>query len=428
MLSVHQHWDPLKVCAVGRCYPPEFFDYIQNRKVREVFHRIAEETEEDYQKLISVLEKFDVKVIRTDITDNPEDYRRSNGSMKSPPMVPRDYTAMIGNKFFLPGKDFGKNIDIEFELSSIMGTSSLKVGSMSDFHKDLLSYVYDLTFPGRPVSPAGQAMLMKTVRGMKEGNVRKILEAIDTEDLKNVIFQGYTNTIGKTIKYTHDDRTYPYKTLEKFVKDNGNEIVYDQYINTASTIRVGKDLFFALGNIVTKMKEDTFMNKWKKLFPDYNIHPVSIPGHSDGNLCPVKPGLLVSLQDAKTYADTFPDWEVVTLENQSWNKVKPFLDKKAKTRGRYWVPDADESFYDFVNEWMDDWVTYVEETVFDVNMLVIDEKNVVCNNVNKKVFDAFERHGITPHIVNFRHRYFWDGGLHCITSDIDRHGSRNNYF
>ena len=145
-------------------------------------------------------------------------------------------------------------------------------------------------------------------------------------------------------------------------------------------------------------------------------------------MCAVKPGLIISLRDPKNYIDTFPDWEVVTLENESWDKVKPFMDRKKKTRGRYWVPDADESFYDFVNEWMDDWVTYVEETVFDVNMLVIDEKNVICNNVNEKVFDAFERHGVTPHIVNFRHRYFWDGGLHCITSDIDRDGTRNNYF
>ena len=78
MFSVHQHWDPLKVVAVGRCYPPEFFNYIQNEKTRGVFHRIAEETEEDYQKLISVLEKFNVKVIRTDITDNPEDYKIEN--------------------------------------------------------------------------------------------------------------------------------------------------------------------------------------------------------------------------------------------------------------------------------------------------------------------------------------------------------------
>lgn len=374
------------------------------------------------------MERFDVNVIRTDISDNPEDYRRSNGSMVSPPMVPRDYTAMVGDKFFMPGENFGKNIDIKWELKSIMNTSSLKMNSISDFHKDLLKYVYDLTFPGRPVSTVSQSMLLKTLEGMKTGGVRDILQAIDTEDLKNVIFQGHTNTIGKISKYVHDDKTYPYRTLEKFVKDSGNEIVYDQYINTASMIRLGKDLYFALGNIVSKLNEDNFMKKWRKLFPEYNIHPISTPGHADGVLCPVKPGLLVSLKGEEKYEESFPGWEVVTLDGQSWNKVRPFLNKKKKAAGRYWVPDADESFYDFVNEWMDDWVTYVEETVFDVNMLVIDEKNVVCNNINKKVFDAFERHGITPHIVNFRHRYFWDGGLHCITSDIDRHGTRKDYF
>lgn len=428
MLSVHQHWDPLKVCAVGRCYPPEYFNYIQNSKVRGVFHRIAEETEEDYQKLISVLEKFDVKVIRTNISDNPADHMRFNGTMMPPPMVPRDYTAMIGNNFFLPGKNFGKNIDIELELKSLMSISSSNMRNVPDFHKELLQYVYDLTFPGRPVSSVTQAMLLKSLSGIKEGSVKTILQGIDTEDLKNVIFQGHTNTIGKTSKYVHDDKTYPFKTLEKFVKDNGNDIVYDQYINTASTTRVGKDLFFSLGNIINKINEDNFVKKWKKLFPNYNIHPVSIPGHGDGSFCPVKPGLIISLKDPEFYKDTFPGWEVVTLKGESWNKVKPFMKKKLKTRGRYWVQDAGDSFYDFVNEWMDDWVTYVEETVFDVNMLVIDEKNIICNNVNKKVFDAFERHGITPHIVNFRHRYFWDGGLHCITSDIHRDGERKDYF
>jgi len=426
MLSVHQHWDPLKVCAVGRCYPPEYFNYIQNSKVRGVFHRIAEETEEDYQKLISVLEKFGVKIIRTDITDNPEDYKRPNGTMISPPMVPRDYTAMIGNKFFLPGKNFGKNIDIEFELKSLMMSSSLAMKRLPDLHKDLLQYVYDLTFPGRPVSPTSQAMLLKSLRGMKEGSVRKLLEGVDTEDLKNVIFQGHTNTIGKTSKYVHNDKTYPFRTLEKFVKDNGNEIVYDQYINTASTTRVGKDLFFALGNIINKVNEENFVRKWKKLFPDYNIHPVSIPGHGDGSFCPVKPGLILSLKGPEFYKDTFPGWEVVTLEGEGWHKVKPFMEKKLKSRGRYWVPDADDSFYEYVNEWMDDWVTYVEETVFDLNMLVIDEQNVICNNVNEKAFDAFERYGVTPHVVNFRHRYFWDGGLHCITSDISRVGEQKS--
>ena len=427
MLSVHQHWNPLKVCAMGRCYPPEFFNYIQNLKTRDIFHRIAEETEEDFQKITSVLEKFDVKVIRNDITDNPEDYKRANGSMKSPPMVPRDYTAMIGNRFFMPGKNFGKNIDIEWELKSILNTSPLLMNKVSDLHKDILRYVYDLTFPGRPVSPINQAMLLKNLT-KRTGMSRTLLEVIDVDDLKNVIMQGHTNTIGKVTKYEHDDKTYPYKTLEKFLKDNGTEIVYDQYITSANITRLGKDLLFGLGNIITKLNEKNFVNKWEKLFPDHNVHPISIPGHCDGSFTPVKPGLILTLNADDHYMKTFPGWDVVSLKGESWAKVKDFTKKKRKSRGRYWVADAGDSFYDYVNEWMDDWVTYVEETVFDINMLVINESNVIVNGFNKIAFDAFERHGVTPHIVNFRHRYFWDGGLHCITSDIDREGEQEVVF
>ncbi len=422
MISVHQHWDPLKVCAVGRCYPPEYFNYIQNLKTRDVFHRIAEETEEDFQKLISLLKKFDVEIIRTDLSDNPDDYVTSSGRMRYPPMVPRDYTAMIGSKFYMPGENFGKNINVDEEIRNILFSKS--INQVTDIGKDILNYVYDITFPGRPVSPTTQAMLLRSVT--KNKNYTELLHAIDTEDLKNLIIQGHTNTIMKAGRYEHDDKIYPFKTLEKFLKDNGTEIVYDQYINTANVTRVGKDLFFGFNNIISKIGEDRFMKKWKKLFPGYNIHPLSIPGHHDGVYCPVKPGLIISLREPDFYKDTFPGWEVVYLEGESWDKVQPFLDKKKKTSGRYWVANAGDDFYDYVNEWMDDWVGYVEETVFDVNMLVINESNVIVNNYNEKAFDAFERHGITPHIVNFRHRYFWDGGLHCITSDISREGEQKS--
>jgi hypothetical protein len=54
--SVYQHWDKLKVCIVGRSYPPEFYSYITNPRVRNVMERIAIETEEDFQKLIKLLE------------------------------------------------------------------------------------------------------------------------------------------------------------------------------------------------------------------------------------------------------------------------------------------------------------------------------------------------------------------------------------
>jgi hypothetical protein len=161
-----------------------------------------------------------------------------------------------------------------------------------------------------------------------------------------------------------------------------------------------------------------------------DLHIVNTGGHSDATYCPVCPGLIISLYDVPTYADTFPGWEVVYLPGQSWAMVKDFLQLKKKNGGRWWIPgfEHNQDVVDTVERWLGHWTGYVEETVFDVNMLIIDPKNVIVFNYNKQVFDALDRYGITPHIVPFRHRYFWDGGIHCVTSDLHREGTIQDYF
>ena len=67
MFSVYQHWDPLKVCIVGRSYPPEFYSWITKPVVRSLFEQIAIETEEVYQNLINKLQSFGVEVLRPDL-------------------------------------------------------------------------------------------------------------------------------------------------------------------------------------------------------------------------------------------------------------------------------------------------------------------------------------------------------------------------
>ena len=64
MYSVYQHWDSLRVCIVGRSYPPEFYSWITVPHVRSLFEKIAIETEEDYQNIIKKLEEFGVEVLR----------------------------------------------------------------------------------------------------------------------------------------------------------------------------------------------------------------------------------------------------------------------------------------------------------------------------------------------------------------------------
>ena len=68
------------------------------------------------------------------------------------------------------------------------------------------------------------------------------------------------------------------------------------------------------------------------------------------------------------------------------------------------VQSYDDDLVNYIDKWLYHWVNYVEETVFDVNMLVIDKNNVICSNYNEKVFKKFDEYGITPHVVNFRHQ------------------------
>ena len=69
----------------------------------------------------------------------------------------------------------------------------------------------------------------------------------------------------------------------------------------------------------------------------------------------------------------------------------------------------------------------MEETVFDVNVLMVNEETMICNNYNKALFKQFTAAGIEPIVVPNRHRFFWDAGWHCVTLDIRRAGSQEDY-
>ena len=198
--------------------------------------------------------------------------------------------------------------------------------------------------------------------------------------------------------------------------------------STATICRVGKDLWWDTEKHVT----EPTIEKYKKIWEDkgFRVHISKRGYHSDGSFCVVKPGCIVSLHDIQDYKTEFPGWDVLYLPDQSWSKVNPFLKMKHKVGGRWWLKgeEHNDELIQFVNTWLTDWVGYVEETVFDVNMLSIDQNTIICNNYNKDVFAHFKKHKVEPIIFNFRHRYFWDGGIHCITQDLYREGTQEDYF
>tara|TARA_B100000508_G_scaffold50374_1_gene39142 strand:+ start:167 stop:1477 length:1311 start_codon:yes stop_codon:yes gene_type:complete len=428
--TVHQHWDPLKVCAVGRSFPPEFYRKIDNPKVRSVMERIAIETEEDYQKLIKILEKFNVKVLRTDVSDNVEDYVNCNsqGIVDSPPpMCPRDHSIMIGDTFYMPGSDYATNYSVDETMSAVI--HHIQQYSDSKTCK-MAKVILNSIDPDNTMSDKGA--LMKMRNKFKQGSLWHHTKAlVNVDDLRELIIQSHTQTIGSNIKFPNNKKVYAWESIRKWCNENKVPVKYDQYLSGATTFRVGKDLMFGNVNMIDGMFIDSYKKKWAELFPDYRRHTENVASHIDGLFHPVKPGLIITSAPKERFKESFPDWEVVKVsQKESWQNIDGFLEIKRKNKGRWWIPgeENNEDLYDFIENWLNHWVTYVEETVFDVNMFVIDQKNVIVNGYNEKVYDAFERHGITPHPLPLRHRFFWDGGLHCITTDMSREGEQVDYF
>tara|TARA_B100000287_G_scaffold129065_1_gene121157 strand:- start:638 stop:1687 length:1050 start_codon:yes stop_codon:yes gene_type:complete len=336
MFKVNQNWSPLKVCAVGQSYPPDYYNRIKSTRLRSQFRRIAEETEEDYQGIIAVLEQFNVEVIRPEVVIPPDDKWVRPAKL----MNPRDQFAMCGDTF-LPYR-----IDDEGKV-----------------HRD--------------------------------DGWEPVYERIDQE---------------------------------------GNKQVSDlllRYLPSSGLWCCGKDVYFGAFKDVAERfeKEDEFAEFMLNHLPKKRHHLVHTDGHVDGCFKPVKPGLIFSIMDMEPYTKTFPGWEVVYFENESWHKMDKWCTFRYASRvGSWYLDNSDEEIQNFVNVWLRDWVGHAAETVFDVNSLTINEENIIVNQANPLMLDACKRHGIKAHICPLRHRYFWDGGIHCSTADLDREGEEQDYF
>jgi hypothetical protein len=241
----------------------------------------------------------------------------------------------------------------------------------------------------------------------------------------------YMAMIGNVF-YHHCQDSNQYQHIIETIRQQNNLVVSDfcdrYWVSGSNVTPVGRDLYF--GTPDYKSNIDQFALQVQQQFRTTRNHIINTGGHSDATFCPVTPGLIFSVEENISYDDTFPGWEVVRLTNTGWAAIPEFKKLKQQNRGRWWIPgfETDQSVIDTVEQWLGHWAGYVEETVFDVNMLIIDPKNVIVFNYNKTVFDALDRYGITPHVVPFRHRFFWDGGIHCVTSDLHREGVMQDFF
>ena len=216
--------------------------------------------------------------------------------------------------------------------------------------------------------------------------------------------------------------------IEKLVPKEEIVDFYKEYkvsVHAPTFTQIGIDVYVDTMEISAELEE-----KIKQRWPQLRWHQVRIGGHNDAVYHPFKPGAIMSLFNVQQYQETFPGWDVLYLPDASWSAASPFLQLKDKNQGRWWLPgeENNDEFTGFVERYLGHWVGYVEETVFDINSLMINENTICVNRYNEQAFEFFKKHKVEPIVVPFRHRWFWDGGLHCITLDTLRDGGPEDYF
>ena len=168
----------------------------------------------------------------------------------------------------------------------------------------------------------------------------------------------------------------------------------------------------------------------------HDVKMKNMVSHTDAVFATLKPGLLLLAENSTTVAKELESWDIIKVSKEQKLSAGTRFQKFRHTKHEY-IKDVsyafedskynDERWFTFLNTWFTSLMGYSEETYFDVNCLVVDEENVIFSSYNKEIFKQLEKRGINPIVCRWRHRLFWDGGIHCITLDLKRKGNRERY-
>lgn len=189
--------------------------------------------------------------------------------------------------------------------------------------------------------------------------------------------------------YTFDDLKQP--TLRN------DEIIFD----AANVVRIGRDLLFQISNSGNEMGF-----RWLKsvLEPEYRVHALKhlySYAHMDSTIIPLRPGLVLLNSSRVTPAncpEIFKSWDkiyfndVVEIPSELPNGVSPC------------------------------------SPYIGFNLLSLNEQLVVVDENQKPLMKELKRHGIESLPMKMRHSRTLSGGFHCVTLDLKRRGTLENYF
>ncbi len=417
-INSYNGWDPLKQVILGNIYKPEFFEDLPDPRTRDLMQQLLYETHEDLDNIQKTMEDLGVDVVRTPSNATMV----SNLSTIGNGEIPEHTTVM---EWWESEKDTGKKLNGIPKPCLAPRDMFITMGDKLLYTCGYIGMPADL----RHILPLSEDLISPDIMDMRLG------KQDDT-----MTMQEWTSRRG------------PFKLSDDYMKEQGFDLAFNdpknderfskepkyhkywQYLKSthafwAPTVtRCGDRL------IVDNYDVKNLSNVIEEMYPQFKSPNVAIGGHNDGTFNLPKPGLAICApwMPDEAFKNTLPGWDILRIQDpetitSDWG---PWSHQKELTQGRWWTPDMAENpeFANYVDSWLSDWVGLSEETVFEVNMLSVNESTILSLNYQKEVHDKLLKHGIEPIYCRFRHRNFWDAGLHCLTVDTVREGGMQNYF
>lgn len=372
MVKIHtwNEYDPLKTVILGKVYNNDKIPDLYTGENQEIFCKINEETNIELENFELILKQNNVNVLR------PEQPELVNGQkiiFKEPLINMRDFNLAYGDLFFLTYSPYDERRYNHLWLENLVNQLILDDNFIVSANEINLSL----------------------------GNT-------NYNDVSDDLSKFVLNLFHKKIKFKNKSQINLF--LEKYLKsENEYSWFIDHHINfrnknilhTASIMKHNEICFISnfCGTEIGK--------KWiKKWLQKINVKPIEIKGvgHIDGGFCILNKNSILSYSNSDVINNFFENHHLVEMDFQKYNKIKQ------ECKSEIFVPSL----------YYKNWQPEFEKIWKSVNGLSINPNLVLLSFYDKDLYAKLKNDGIEAIYVKWSHAKFWEGGLHCITCDIER--------
>lgn len=380
----------LRTVMLGCYFPEDYFDCVLDTDIRNSLKKIAKEIREDLDFYQQVLESHDVKVIRPSIPTKQcfVDAWRQDGKFLSPPLQPRNFHSVIGHNIY--------QLTTAEEAAYINAVLPGEIVDLSESNYQLFA------------------------KGCQEN-----------QDCHDPI----TDTWYCRQKY--QDLAGPdWPRFRDYVKGSRSSIPAIQqelalfqetlcYETKEFTPLLAPNLFPVDGRLYVDCKEYFDYGSWAKLNIDFAGDIITLntkAGHTDGFFVVLGHNVIIGIEPGIDYDKFFPGYRVVRASDSYQETMIKRKIVGSPMLKKWWVPGEENNtkLTNHVDTYMQNFVGTAYETSFDLNVLAINQDTICMVMCDSMVTESLNDYGIEAIEIPWRHRFFVDCGIHCITLDLYR--------